>query len=212
MPPLLIDESVEGFAARLAAGTPTPGGGSAGALAGSLAAALVQMVCDLTIGKEAYRDHEASLRAMRDRAQVLRGDLLRLVDRDAEAYDQVVEARRRPRTTEAEKAVRQEALAKANLIATEVPLLTAEACAEILAMLVDLAVKGNRNASSDVGTAAVLAHAGLLGGVMNVRANLGGLADPERSAAAASRVQTLEQEGRSLRDQCLARLAAGIQA
>lgn len=206
---MLIDETVEGFAARLAAGTPTPGGGSAGALAGSLAAALVQMVCDLTIGKEAYRDHEASLRAMRGRAQELRSNLLRLVDRDAEAYDQVVAARRRPRTSEAEKAARQEALARANLIATEVPLLTAEACVEILALAVDLAAKGNRNASSDVGTAAVLAHAGLLGGVMNVRANLPGLADPERSAAAASRVQVLEQEGQRLRDQCLARLAAG---
>lgn len=206
---MLIDETVEGFAARLAAGTPTPGGGSAGALAGSLAAALVQMVCDLTIGKEAYRDHEASLRAMRGRAQELRSHLLGLVDRDAEAYDQVVEARRRPRTTEAEKAARQEAVARANLVATEVPLLTAEACAEILALAVDLAAKGNRNASSDVGTAAVLAHAGLLGGVMNVRANLPGLADAERSATAASRVRVLEQEGQRLRDQCLARLAAG---
>jgi len=206
---LLVRQSVEEFAARLAAGTPTPGGGSAAALAGGLAAALVQMVCDLTIGKEAYRAHEAPLRAMRERAEALRRDLLGLVDRDAQAYDLVVEARRRPRTTEAEKAARQEALNRANLLATEVPLLTVEACAEILSLAAEVAAKGNRNAASDVATAAGLAHAGLMGGVMNVKSNLGGIADQERAAEAAERVRVLEAEGLRLRTLCLETLAAG---
>jgi formiminotetrahydrofolate cyclodeaminase len=200
---------VEEFTARLAAGTPTPGGGSAAALAGGLAAALVQMVCDLTIGKEAYRSHDAALRVMRDRAVSLRRELLELVDRDAHAYDQVVEARRKPRTTDAEKAARQDAIARAILIATEVPLLTAEACAGILTLGVELAAKGNRNAASDVGTAAVLAQAGLTGALMNVRSNLSGLADQERAVAISERVQNLETESLNLRTRCIEILQAG---
>lgn len=203
-----MKESVEEFAARLAAGTPTPGGGSAAALAGSLAAALVQMVCDLTIGKEAYRSHEAALRAIRIRAERLRRGLLDLVDRDARAYDGVVGARRLPRTTEAEKALRKEAIAKANLAATETPLLTAEACVEILALAADLAAKGNRNAASDVGTAAALAHAGLLGALMNVRTNLAGLADRRRAAEEAEKARLLDEEGLRLRTSCLETVAA----
>lgn len=206
--PLLVKESVEEFAARLAAGTPTPGGGSASALAGSLAAALVQMVCDLTIGKEAYRSHEAALKSMSGRADRLRRSLLELVDRDALAYEQVIQARRRPKATDAEKAARQDAISLANRLATEVPLLTAEACAELLTLAVELAAKGNRNAASDVGTAALLAHAGLLGGVLNVNANLPGLADADWVAQAAGRVRTLEAEGSKTRARCLEVLAS----
>jgi formiminotetrahydrofolate cyclodeaminase len=189
--------SLTQFVDRLAAGTPTPGGGSAAALAGSLAAALVQMVCDLTIGKEGYQQHEALLRPIRAQAEALRRDLLALADKDAAAYDRVMEALRLPRASDAEKAARKAALARANLEATEVPLAAAEGCARALALAADLLPRGNRNATSDVGTAAALASAGLRGALLNVRINLGGLADAARAGEIRSRAGILEREAGS---------------
>src|SRR5262245_37000850 len=119
---MLARMSLEEFAAALAAGTPTPGGGSAAAATGALAASLLQLMCDLTIGREAYRAHEETARSVRARAEALRRDLLALVDRDAQAYDEVVRALRLAKGTDAEKTARAVALEKANLFAIETPL------------------------------------------------------------------------------------------
>ena len=191
---MLTQLSVEQFVERLAAATPTPGGGSAAALSGSLAAALVQMVCDLTIGKEGYQQHEPFLRPIRAQGESLRRELLTLVDRDAAAYDRVIAALRLPKAGDAEKAERKAALGRANLEATEVPLAAAEACARVLRLSAELLPRGNRNALSDVGTAAALAVAGLRGGLMNVRINLGGLSDPDRASAIRARAEAIETE------------------
>src|SRR5262245_26577658 len=105
--------TLEQFTERLAAGTPTPGGGSAAALAGSLSASLIEMVCGLTIGREAYRGHEATLVVIRDRAATLRRELLAMVDRDAAAYDAVIAALRMPKKSATEQSTRKEALGRA---------------------------------------------------------------------------------------------------
>jgi formiminotetrahydrofolate cyclodeaminase len=191
---VLTQLSVEQFVERLAAATPTPGGGSAAALSGGLAAALVQMVCDLTIGKEGYQQHEPLLSPMRTQAEALRRELLALADRDAAAYDRVIAALRLPKATEAEKAERKLALGRANLEATEVPLASAEACVRVLRLCAELLPRGNRNALSDVGTAAALAAAGLRGALMNVRINLGGLPDADRAAGIRARAEAIEKE------------------
>jgi formiminotetrahydrofolate cyclodeaminase len=188
---------------RLAAATPTPGGGSASAAAGALSAALLTMVTDLTLGREAHRAHEAAVGAIRQRAEGLRKDLLALVDRDAEAYDGVVRALRLPKGSEAERRDRSEALARATLYATETPLAIADACAALLAMAIDLAYKGNPNAVSDVGVAALLAYSGLRGGILNVRANLKGIKDEAAAARARERVRRLEVEAEKRREEAL---------
>ncbi len=156
---MLAKLTVEEFAERLAAGTPTPGGGSAAALAGTLSASLLRMVCDLTLGKEQYRAHEEAVRGIRRRAEALKKDLLALVDRDAQAYDGVIRARRLPKGTPAEQEARAAALSRANMFATETPMTVAEACAVLMTLAVELAHKGNSNAVSDVGSAALLAYA-----------------------------------------------------
>ena len=206
---MLATLALEEYSARLAAGTATPGGGSAAALAGALAAALVEMVCALTIGRDAYRAHEPALMSMRDQAREERRRLLDLVDRDARAYDGVMEALRLPKATDEEKGARRAALSKATLHATETPLAAAEACVSVLGMTVDLATKGNRNARSDVGTAAALAHAGLEGSILNVRINLGGIGDADKVALITARAHALESDGIKLKKACLAALAAG---
>jgi len=196
---MFSSSTLEQFGDSLAAATPTPGGGSAAALGGSLAAALVEMVCGLTLGKEAYRAHEPALQVMRDRAATLRRELLAMVDRDALAYDAVMAAIRMPKASDAEKAARKEALGRANMTATEIPLAAAECCAALMGLARDLVSRGNRNALSDIGTAAVLAEAGLRGALMNVRINLGGFPDPVKAAAIRDRARDLEIEGDRLR-------------
>ncbi len=201
---MLLTLSLGEFTDKLAAATPTPGGGSAAALAGSLSASLIQMVSDLTLGRERYQAHEEAVAAIRKRALGLRKDLLALVDRDAEAYDSVVEARRLPKQTPGEQEARRLALARANLFATETPIAIAEACAALMVVAIELAHKGNVNAISDVGSAALLAYAGLRAGVMNVRVNLGGLDDQERAAKARDRARRLEIDAERLREEALA--------
>ena len=200
---MLSRMTLEQFTEALAAATPTPGGGSASAQAGAMAAALVQMTCDLTIGREPYRAHDEAVRDIRARSEGLRRDLLTLVDRDAQAYDEVVRALRLPKATDADKRARSEALARANLFAIETPLATADACAALLEMAAELASKGNVNVVSDVGTAALLSYAGLRGGILTVRVNLKGVVDGARAAQLRERVRRLEVDSERLREAAL---------
>lgn len=209
---MLVDRTVGEFSDLLAAGTPTPGGGSAAALSGALAASLVQMVSELTIGREEYAAHEEAVRSIRERAAALRKDLLALIDRDAQAFDEVMRARRMPKESEPQKRARAAALAHANLFATETPIAIAEACAALMGMAIELARKGNANAVSDVGSAALLAYAGLRAGVMNVRVNLKGIGDEEKAAKARERVRRLEVDAERLREEALAAAFARMNA
>ena len=203
----LQDLSVAAFLDRLAAGTPTPGGGSAAALGGALGGALLQMVCRLTVGRDEARPHEAALGALLGQAADLEKRLRELVDEDALAYDQVMAALRLPKGTDDEKAARRTALRRANAAATDTPLRTAEACHALLGLAAELAATGNRNALSDIGSAAQLAQAGLRGAVMNVRINLPGLGDPAQAGQFETRVAQLEEEGARRLVLCLERLA-----
>ncbi|OLD65695.1 MAG: hypothetical protein AUI47_01555 [Acidobacteria bacterium 13_1_40CM_2_68_5] len=177
--------TVEQFAEALAAATPTPGGGSASAQAGAMAASLIQMMCDLTLGREQYRAHEQAVQGIRHRAEGLRKDLLALVDRDAQAYDAVVTARRLPKTTEAEREARSAALDRANLFAIEAPMAIADACTALMGMASDLASRGNVNA------------------VISVRVNLKGVKDEARGAKIRDRVRRLEMDAEKLREEAL---------
>jgi len=200
---MLSRMTLEQFAEALAAPTPTPGGGSASAQAGAMAASLVQMMCGLTAGREKYRAHDEAVRTIRAKAEGLRKDLLALVDRDAQAYDEVVRALRLPKGTDAEKRARSEALERATLFAIEAPLAIADACAALMGMACELSDKGNVNAVSDVGVAALLAYAGLRGAVMNVRVNLKGVTDDTRAARLRERVRRLEVDSEKLREEAL---------
>jgi formiminotetrahydrofolate cyclodeaminase len=200
---MLSRMTLEQFNGALAAETPTPGGGSASAQAGAMAASLIRMMCEFTLGREKYKAHEGHVRAVRDRAEGLRKDLLALVDRDAEAYEEVVRARRLPKETEMQTLARSEAIGKANLFAIETPLAIADACAALMGMATDLVDKGNVNLVSDVGTAALLAYAGLRGAILNVRVNLRGVAEETRAASLRERVRRLEVDAEKLREEAL---------
>ena len=168
----LAEMTVRDLTARLATSDPVPGGGSASALAGALGAALVEMVCELTVGRPEHQDVDPVARQIGDAAADLRRELLEAAEADATAYEAVVMARRLPRTTDEERANRKAAIGVATVAATEVPLRVAELATEVLGLVVGIAPIGNRHAVSDTGVAALLAATAARGAAFNVRINL----------------------------------------
>jgi len=171
--PELLDE--------VASSAPTPGGGSAAALAGSLAGALSSMVARLTIGKAKYAEHEARMREVEVSAEALRRELFDLVAEDARAYEGFLAAARMSQRTPEEVASRAQAMLEAAKTAARVPLQTAVACVRALELTLAVASVGNKNAVSDAGVAAWLARSGAEGGALNVRINLKDLAAEDRA-------------------------------
>ena len=156
---------------RFASSDPTPGGGSAAALAGALAAALVEMVAGLPKTRTGAPEEREKLDAAKASAAKSGVRLRELVDLDTAAYDAVTAAYRLPRTTDEEKAARSAAIKAAMRQATEVPLETCERSAEVLRAAAHALAHGNPNAASDARTAIALCRAALDAGAENVRVN-----------------------------------------
>jgi methenyltetrahydrofolate cyclohydrolase len=169
----LLSLAVADLLDRFASPDPTPGGGSAAALAGATAATLAAMVCAMPKTRTGDPGERGRLDAALADARAAGDRLRELVDEDAAAYDGVVAAYRLPKATDDEKAARKRAVDAALAVATDVPLRTAEACRAALAAAATAAADGNANALSDARTAAALAWAGLRGAAENVRINLG---------------------------------------
>ena len=167
------------FLENLSSASSTPGGGSASALTGSIAASLVSMVARLTLTKkeDQFVAVAAEMEDVVSKADQLRDQLLDLADQDTAAFDGVMAAYRLPKSTDEEKSSRSEKIQDALKHATEVPYHIAEACNDIL-MLVDVvANRGVRTAVSDAGTAAGLAEAALHSALLNVDINLKSIKD-----------------------------------
>jgi glutamate formiminotransferase/formiminotetrahydrofolate cyclodeaminase len=169
----------EGFVAAVAAATPTPGGGSAAALAGALAAALGEMVCGLTLKRKSLEAHAATLQASLARLAELRGRLLENIDRDAQSYQAVRAAFKLPKGSEAEKAARAQAIEEASKSASLAPLQTAQWAAEVIRFVETLRPITLPQAASDLTVALHLGEAARQGGLENVHANLPAISDRE---------------------------------
>lgn len=170
-------ESLTGFVSSVASSAPTPGGGSVAAHVGALGAALAQMVAGLTAGRKKYASVDAEMRELSLKASGLVTTLSTLVQRDADAYGAVSAAYKMPSEPEEAAAKRSEAITKGLLGAAEVPLETARACAQVAELAATCANKGNTNAVSDAGVAALLADAACRGAVYNIRINISALDD-----------------------------------
>ncbi len=175
-------ESVSSFVASVASNVPTPGGGSVAAHAGVLGAALAQMVAGLTIGKKKYAAVEPQMKEAALTAVSLGNQLTALVAEDAAAYDRVAAAYKLPEEGAAAEAKRQ-AVTNALLEAARVPLETARAAADVAELALLAAQKGNQNALSDAGVAALLADAACRGAAYNVRINVSSLEDKSLGAS-----------------------------
>lgn len=203
----LTEQSVRAYTELLAGSGPTPGGGSAAALAGALAAASAAMVGSFTVGKPKFAEVEAEVSALLERLQALRERCLQLTDADAEAYAQVGAAYRMPRNTDAEKWAREAAIQDALKAAAQVPLGVVVAAGEIAELLPAMAEKGNPNLLSDVGVAAVLAQAAFEAGRLNVEVNLASITDEGYIAEAREQMMEAERQIRTAKEVAEAVLA-----
>ena len=196
----LTNKPVLQFLDELASSAPAPGGGSVAALSGALGAALVSMVCNLTVGKKKYADVEEAIKDILERSEELRHRLEDLLQADVEAYTAVSQAIKMPRATDEEKAVRQEVMQNALKKATEVPLLIGEACVEVIALCQPAAEKGNKNVVSDAGVAILMAEAGLRSAALNILINLGWIDDQSFTAEKQRQLDGLLAGKPALRD------------
>ncbi|MCJ2112435.1 cyclodeaminase/cyclohydrolase family protein [Methylobacterium sp. E-025] len=176
-------DTIATFLDGLASAAPTPGGGGAAAISGAMGAALVSMVCNLTIGKKKYVEVEAELKDMLVQSEALRAQLTGMIAEDVAAFDAVMGAYGLPKATDDEKAVRAERIQAALKVATDVPLACCRACRAVIDLAEVVADKGNLNVISDAGVAVLSAHAGLRSAALNVYVNAKGLDDRDFAQA-----------------------------
>ena len=172
-----MDMSQREFQAALASSSPTPGGGTASAIALGQAASLACMVADLTLGSEKWSAGWPAAEHVQEIAIPMMTRSGILAEEDSEAFDEVMAAFKMPKSSDSEKTHRRTAIRSGTLQAAKVPFETAEVALALLKALTELAVHGNANAVTDVGVAGLLASAAAKGALFNVEINLQSLPD-----------------------------------
>ena len=169
------------FLDEVAAGKPTPGGGSAAAYSAAIGAGLVAMVARLSIGKKKYAEVEEEMKEVLEKAEDLRASLTQAVDEDAASFTAIMQAFKLPKGTDEEKSIRSKAIQDATLYATEVPLQTARDAVKVMELVLKVATVGNSNAITDGASGAAMARAALTSAGYNVRINLSSLKDKDKT-------------------------------
>ena len=158
---MLIDKKISNFLDELASNSPTPGGGSVAALVGTLGAALISMVSNLTIGKKKYEKVEEEFKKVLSSSEKLRNELSQLIEEDVKVFNDFMATYKMPKETEDEKNIRAEKMQESLIKTAKVPLRIAYKCLDILSLSKEVAEKGNINVISDVGVAVLMAEAAL---------------------------------------------------
>lgn len=175
----LMEMRCSSFISELSSESPAPGGGSASAFSCAMGAALVAMVARLTLKKKKYSEVKEQVQAIMKRADGLRSEFVKLVDKDTEAFNDVMKALKMPEETPEERETKEKAYTEALKRAVEVPLTTMKIGIEVLELAKSIATIGNKNAISDAGCAGRMACAGVRGAYYNVLANLKEIKDLE---------------------------------
>lgn len=191
---MLQEKKVSEFMETLASNAPVPGGGSVAALSGAVAAALTEMVANLTVGKEKYAEVEMEMIEILDAFENYRKAFLKGMDEDAQAFHLVMDAIGMPKETDDEKVVRREAMQNAFKEASNVPLATAQLGLKLFPGIRAVVEKGNQNAASDGLVAAMMARNAILAALFNVRINLQSIKDQNFVAKMKVEVKRIESE------------------
>ena len=185
------DTAIEPFLDQLASSAATPGGGSAAAILGGMGAALVSMVCNLTIGKKKYADVEDELKDVLAKAEDLRHRMTAMIQDDVQAFDTVMGAYGMPKETEEEKAARSAAIQDALKMATEVPIRCCRLARDVIDLSLIASEKGNINVISDAGVAVLSAYAALRSAALNVYINAKVISDTSFVESKLSELESL---------------------
>jgi methenyltetrahydrofolate cyclohydrolase len=200
----LASLTIDGFLDVLASDAPTPGGGAVAAIAGATGAALIVMVGRLTVDKDGFEDARDRMRTIIDEASAAQRDLVELADRDAHAFDAVMDAFKMPKETDEQKAARSAAIQAGYLGAAAVPQDVARRCVELMALAVEATATGNHQAASDGLSAAASLHAGALCAIANVEINATSLKDPSARASMLNELASLKETAAQRLDACQA--------
>ncbi len=176
---MLMEKTVRSFVTELASDSPAPGGGSAAALAGSLGAALTTMVCNLSLDEEKFKQVLPEIQAIRSESAALMEKLILAVDADAQAFNEVMDAYKLPKTSDEDKAKRLSTIQQSMKKAALLPLGVAGDCLEALKLAHRILPIGNANAASDAAVSGLMAYAAIQGALYNVKINLGFIKDVE---------------------------------
>ncbi|MDF9407474.1 cyclodeaminase/cyclohydrolase family protein [Pelotomaculum isophthalicicum JI] len=193
-----------------ASASPTPGGGSVSAIVACFGLAMTAMVCNLTIGKKKYRDVEPQVKEILGTASDLMKRMEELADKDMAEFNNYMTAFRMPKESDAEKRIRDEAMQKALIGATETPLKIARVCLEALRITVRLSGMGNKTAISDAGVAAVVFDAALNGVLLSAEINIPAIEDQDYVKKIINEIKTITAEARRLKDESMAAVRARI--
>jgi glutamate formiminotransferase / formiminotetrahydrofolate cyclodeaminase len=169
--------SIHKFLSETASKSPAPGGGSVAALSAALGAALSSMVCNLTLGKQQYKQVEQDIKKALAQSEKLRKQLTSLIDKDTNAFNDVIKAFKMPKETEEQKKIRSDAIQKGYQKAAQVPLKTAQISEQIFDIAKITAIKGNQNSITDAAVSALMANAAVHAALLNVTINLTSIKD-----------------------------------
>ncbi len=199
----LVKMDLRDFANELSMDSPAPGGGSVSALAGALSSALVSMVANLTTGKSGYEQVKDVMIDTAVNAQLLKDDLLKLIDKDTNAFNALMEAMRLPKKTDPEIENRQKAIEEASKQATLVPLEVMKQSLTVLELIKKIAATGNKNAISDAGVAALMSLASIKGASLNVKINLPSIEDESFKQIIAIEMDMITQNAQAMYDEIM---------
>ncbi len=203
----LVDLKVKEFINEVDSSSPAPGGGSVSALSASLGVGLSRMVCHLSISRKKFLELDEIIRVEYEDNFItlnnIKEELLPLIDKDTEAFNQIMSAFKMPKENEEEKKARNEAIEKATIAAIKVPYEVARLSHKALEVIRKMMAYGNRNAASDVGVGALLLYAGLEGALLNVRINISGLQNKEIAEAYQKSSLDLLNQGKIIKEEIL---------
>ena len=198
------------FVDVLASKEAVPGGGGAAALVGSIGMALGSMVCNLTIGKKKYAEHEEIIKSVLEKASKIEKDLLDMIDKDAECFLPLSKAYGLPKSTPEEIKIKEETMESALKLACQVPINIVKTCYEAILLHEELVDKGSRLALSDVGVGVQCLRAALLSGQLNVLININSIKDQEYVNKVRSEIDELVLKGTKICDEVYSKVEIAL--
>ena len=199
----LVDLTVKGFVEETASESAAPGGGSISAAAGAMGAALATMVANLSSHKRGWDERWEEFSGWAEKGKAHHKELLRLLDEDTNAFNEVMNAFGLPKGTDAEKAERDQAIEDATKAAIEVPFRVMETALESMEVIKAMAESGNPNSVSDAGVGALCARTAVMGAYLNVKINTPDLKDKAYAEDIVAKGKKIQEKAMALEKEIL---------
>lgn len=212
----LVDMSIIEFSDEVDSNSPAPGGGSVAALASNIGVGLARMMAHLSFGKKKYESLDESIRQefvnRFNKLADIRQELVVLIDKDTESFNEVMKAMKMPKETEAEKKARKNAIQDATLFSIDVPFKTAKLSLKALELLDFVVDNGNQNAITDIGVGTLMLYTGLEGAILNVKVNLMGIENKEIHDSYSESCKEILNKAKQIKDKIIDEVHAKLEA